>query len=63
MWQCKICGSTDFYFEENKISTNACFDENGNLKENKAIIEKIIRCNECGNETQNQIKEIATFKE
>lgn len=63
MWKCNLCNSTNFYFEEETISIDAKFDKNGNLIKNKHIVTKKIKCNECGNETENNIKEIATFTE
>ncbi|CAL7871040.1 hypothetical protein [Fusobacterium necrophorum] len=63
MWKCNLCNSTNFYFEEEIVDIDAKFDKDGNLIKNKNIVMKKIKCNECGNETENNIKEIATFTE
>lgn len=63
MWKCNLCNSTNFYFEEEIVNIDAKFDKDGNLIKNKNIVMKKIKCNECGNETENNIKEIATFTE
>lgn len=63
MWKCNLCNSTNFYFEEEIVDIDAKFDKDGNLIKNKNIVMKKIKCNECGNETENNINEIATFTE